>query len=316
MPTDRSLQALREASPRRRPRFGESIAHHDMLRTQITATPIPARRQFPRLSSRRRALGLSAAAAVVLSLGGVLVAATLSATSPPSAYAAARKAVGATAAARSGTMTVSIVHGATTWRLETTRWNGPDVAMSADPSQGHLQAGPDRQILIIGGGAYAQTADGHWIHYSSAYSVGPKLGPQLQLARDNVAGSTAKQILALVTRLHRVVKPGGTTIYTGTIDNSNSTAVAPTDDAIMGMIVKLRSGNRRGAPGGYHNGLHLKMLVDRSGLARQVSLTFQQHRVRSSAHAGTWTWSVTYSRLGSTPPIAQPASFTQARRRN
>jgi hypothetical protein len=210
-------------------------------------------------------------------------------------------------------MTVSVVHGATTWRLETTRWNGPDVAMSAGPGQRHLQVGPDRQILIIGGGVYAQTADGRWIHYSSAHSVGPKLGPQLQLARDNVAGTTAKQILALVTGLHRAVKPSGTTIYTGTIHNSSATAVAPTDDAIMGMIIKLRSGNRRGAPGGYHNGLHLKMLVDRNGMARQVSLSFQQHGVRSSANASPWTWSVTYSRLGRTPRITRPAGFTQAR---
>ncbi len=44
------------------------------------------------------------------------------------------------------------------------------------------------------------------------------------------------------------------------------------------------------------------MSVGGDGLVRQVSVTFQQN--------GTYTWSVTYSQLGSTPPITAPASST------
>jgi len=58
-----------------------------------------------------------------------------------------------------------------------------------------------------------QTADGSWLHYASASDVGPKLGPFVQLAQDNVAGNTADQILALATGLQKTVQPDGTTVY-------------------------------------------------------------------------------------------------------
>ena len=52
------------------------------------------------------------------------------------------------------------------------------------------------------------------------------------------------------------------------------------------------------------------MSVGRDGLVRQVSVTFQQAGTGSPAVDGSYTWSVTYSRLGSTPPITAPTSST------
>lgn len=108
----------------------------------------------------------------------------------------ARRALAATAAAASGTMTMTAVQGGATETLDTTSLNGSDVAISA--STGILS--PNRQLLLVGGGAYVHRADGRWLHYASENNVGPKLGPAVQLAHDNVAGNTAQQVLALSKR--------------------------------------------------------------------------------------------------------------------
>jgi hypothetical protein len=310
MPADSSLQALRDASPRNQPGFQASIARYDPLRLQITTTPVPSRSRLPQRGSRRRLIVLSAAA-LALSLAAVIVGLAVSATSPASAIAAARKALAATAAAASGTMTIAITgHGSTIWSLDSTRWNGDDIAVTTGANH---RLGPNRQLLLIGGGAYVQTADGHWVHYAKESNVGPKLGPAAQLAHDNVVGSTAQQILGLATGLQKTARPDGTTVYTGTIPNSTADpGIDPRDDAIMRIITKLRSGNKPGAPGGYHNDLQLKMTVASDGLVRQIRLAFQQHGTNSPADAGPTTWTVTYSRLGSTAPITAPADSTPA----
>jgi hypothetical protein len=64
------------------------------------------------------------------------------------------------------------------------------------------------------------------------------------------------------------------------------------------------------APGGQLNDLQLRMSVGRDGLVKQVSVTFQGQDASSSAGDGTYTWSVTYSQLGSTAPIIAPPSST------
>jgi hypothetical protein len=52
------------------------------------------------------------------------------------------------------------------------------------------------------------------------------------------------------------------------------------------------------------------MSVGGDGLVSKVSVTFQQKDTGSPAVDGTYTWSVTYSQLGSTPPITAPPSST------
>jgi len=298
-----SLRALRDARPRSRPGFETSIRRYDALRAQITATPPPPRRTPPRRSRRSRLIGLSAAAAAALSAAGVIVALTASATSPPSAFAAARQALAATAGAVSGTMTMTATGPGTTWTIETTRWSGNAIAISSGPR--HL-LGLNRQLLLIGGRAYLQTEDGTWLRYAHDSDVSPQLVPAVQLAHDNVRGSAPKQILELATGLRKTVRPGGVNEYTGTIRNSNAYPVNnPTDDAIMRMIDNLRSGNPAGAPGG----LELSMIAGH-GKVRRITLTFERYDPATSADLGTTTWTVTYSRIGSTPSITAPAAST------
>jgi hypothetical protein len=50
--------------------------------------------------------------------------------------------------------------------------------------------------------------------------------------------------------------------------------------------------------------------VGADGLVNQVSVTFQRQDAGSSAVDGTYTWSVRYSQLGSTPPITAPPNST------
>jgi hypothetical protein len=308
MPTDRSLRALREANPRSQPGFDEWAERFDPLVEQILADVGPARMRRPR-AARRRVIGLSAAAAAV-SLAAAAAGLLFSAAAPQSAYAAARKAVAATAAVGSGTMTMTVVHNGTTDTLDTTQWNGGDISMSAGPR--HL-LGPYRQFVLIGGGAYVQRANGTWLRYPSVSDIGPKLGPEVQLAEDNVTGSAARQILALATGLRQAKQPDGTTLYTGTIpDATADRRVNPADDAILRMIISLRSGNGAGAPGGSHADLELRLTAGTDGRVQQVSLTFQQEDSGSPAGDGAYTWGVTYSQLGSTPTIAVPDTSTPA----
>jgi len=309
MPIDRSLRVLRDVSPRSQPGFEDWIMRFDPLREQIPAAPVPPQQQrLPRIARPRRLIGLSAAAAVLLAAG--VVGLLLSGAAPQSAYAAASKAVAATAAAGSGTMTMTVTHDGTTDVLDTTGWYGHDIAVSSGPR--HL-LGPYRRLLLVGGGVYVQQADGTWLRYPNWSHIGPKLGPAALLAERNVAGNSAGEILALATGLQEAKQPDGTTLYTGTIpDSSAGPRGGRAGDAILRMITSLRSGNEPGAPGGSHAGLKLQLTAGSDGRVQQVSLTFQQQDSGSPAGDGAYTWCVTYSQLGTAPPIAVPATSAPA----
>lgn len=316
MRTDTSLHALREASPRNQPGFDDWIDSLDSLRTQIPAAPVLAQRPLPKRRSRhRRVVGLAVTVAAAATVVGVVLGLALTAASPPSAdAAAARRALVATASAPSGTMATTVVHAGVTHTIDAARWNGSDIAFSPG-------FGPIPQLLLIGGGMYVQASDGTWLHYAKASDVAPKpLGGLVQLAHDSIACTSPQQILALATHVQRATQADGTTIYTGTIPNSSlDPGLVPGNDAITSMILGAQKrtdmifgvGRNEGdAPGDYQNDLQLRMSVGRDGLVKQVSVTFQRQETGSPAVDGTYRWSVTYSRLGSTPPITAPPDST------
>src|SRR5262249_60090930 len=109
----------------------------------------------------------------------------------------------------------TVLHGGVTHTVGAARWHGRDIAFSPG-------FGPIPQLLLIGGGMYVQTQEGTWLHYANASDVAPKpLGGLVQLARDNIAGTTPQQILALATHVQKTGQPDGTTLYTGTIPNGS-----------------------------------------------------------------------------------------------
>jgi hypothetical protein len=282
----------------------ERDLHDRSPRSRVT------RRRSFRVAVPTLAVLSAATAAIVLGL-------IVSGASPSGASAAAQRALAATAAAPSGTMTTSMLHAGLTRTIDAARWNGSDIAFSPGDGPGI------RQLLLIGGGMYVQTPDGTWWHYADASNVGPKpLGGLAQLAQDNIAATTPQQILALAIHVQKTTQADGTTLYTGTIPQSSlDPASLPGNDAITNMILGAQKrtdlmfgsagANAGDAPGSQlQNDLQLQMSVGGDGLVRQVSVTFQQAGTGSPAMDGTYTWSVTYSQLGSTPPITPPASST------
>ena len=146
------------------------------------------------------------------------------------------------------------------------------------------------------------------MHYARAAAVGYKLGPQVELAHNNVDGNAPGEILSLATGLTRTPQPDGGTAYTGTIPTtSGDPGTPPSDDAILRIITNLRGGNdaigphKLNPPAGFHDSLKLHMTVGANGLVQRVSLTYRQQHTGSPTADGTYTWTIAYSHLGSTP---------------
>jgi hypothetical protein len=299
--------------------MNETARELDMIRTQLRAgieRDLHDRSPRSRVTHRRSIrIAIPTLAVLAVATTAIVLGLTVSAASPSSASAAAQRALAATAAAPSGTMTTTVLHAGVTHTVGAARWNGHDIAFSPG-------FGPISQLLLIGGGMYVQTSAGTWLHYANASDVAPKpLGGLKQLAEDNIAGTTPQQILALAAGVRKTAQPDGTTLYTGTIPNSSlDPGIAPGNDAITAMILGAQKrtdmlfgvgkGNDRAGASCCQSDLQLQMSVGGDGLVRQVSVTFQQQDTGSTAVDGTYTWSVTYSQLGSTPSITAPTKST------
>jgi hypothetical protein len=299
--------------------MNETARELDLIRTELRAaierdlhghsprSPVANRRSFRIAVPTLAVLAAATAAVLVLTLGAA----------PPenASAAAAMRALAATAAAPSGAMTTTMLHAGVTRTVDAASWNDSDIAFTPG-------LGPIQQLLLIGGGMYVQTSDGTWLHYANASDVEPKpLGGLAQLAQDNIAATTPQQILALATDVQQTAQPDGTTVYTGTIPSGRlDPATLPGNDAITNMILgaqkrtAMMSGagpDQGGAPGSsLQSDLQLRMSVGADGLVSQVSVTFQQQDTGSPTADGTYTWTVAYSQLGSTPPITAPATST------
>jgi len=300
--------------------MNETTRELDLIRTHLRAAierdlhnntasvPVTHRRSFR--------LGVPTLAAVAVATSAIVLGFAVSAAAPSGASAEARRALAATAAAPSGTMTTTVLHAGVTKTVESARWNGHDIAYASDD-------GPIPQLMLIAGGLYAQTPAGTWLHYANASDVPPKpVGGMEQLAQATIAATTPQQIIALATHVQKTTQPDGTTVYTGTIPaTSLDPATVPGNDAITSMILgaQKRTDGMVGVgkatpqtPGAAccQQDLQLQMSVGSDGLVKQVSITFQQQNASSPAADGTYTWSVTYSQLGSTPPITPPTGAT------
>jgi hypothetical protein len=85
-------------------------------------------------------------------------------------------------------------------------------------------------------------------HYADASNVPDVVAGRVRLARDNVAGNTADQILALTTGIQQTPQPDGSTVYTGTIPESAvdpDTLIKPSDDVLMTTILSPSRRPRR-----------------------------------------------------------------------
>jgi hypothetical protein len=238
-------------------------------------------------------VGISAvAAAAALGLAGVLVGLTLSAASPQSAYAEARKAIAATSAGavRSGRLTLTFGLGGQKTLLTAAEWSGNDISIW-DVELSRFGA---RRLVLTGANAYEQRVDGTWLRYPSASDLGRRLHAIARATRTILTGSRADQILALVPGLRKTAEPGGTTVYAGTIPASDSAAASPTGNTATRLVAALKSAG---------NDAQLRLIVGSDGLVRQLS-EIVDHRTRA--------WTIQYSELGTTPPVSPPHTFREA----
>lgn len=267
-----------------------------MLR-RITGVPSLVPSWSRQVAQRRRLVGTAAAAAAVAA--GVVVGLLVTTASPPTAYAAAKKAIAATAAAPSGTMAVSsgTFSGADSMPpVATVRWSGKDLAI-ASGTGGNVLPGFD-QLLLVGGAVYLQRADGSWLHYASEADLAPLLDRGTVLAAYGLAvASRAAQIIASAYGLQTTEQPDGSTVYSGTVppETAAKAASGKGGGAIMGVArMMLPSFGSGGA---------LKLIVGSDGLVKQMSET--------AAPPLTGAWRIDYTRLGGTPPITTPGTYTE-----
>jgi hypothetical protein len=296
------IEALRRANPRTTASFGASVETVDrVVRVQIAA-PQPDEACS---ASRQRLVRVSVAGALLaLVAAGVVFVAAGSPSGGPGvedASAAVRKAatLSAAEAERSGTAVVRITHGAEPWAGTTVRWHGDDLSVS---NEVHApQRRPGSELLVVDGTVYGiDPEDGGWVAEGSPANIDPGSGTTpaeyLAAVREDVGGATLKRITGGMIGLETHELADGSTVYSGV--------------AAAGLVAHetgLKGGQAiRVLPFGYvahdeaadaSSPLDTALTVGPGGFVRKIEVTW-----------GTWSYTVTYSGLGVTPPLVAPAN--------
>lgn len=298
MNTSESFRALRRSNPRGKEGFARSV--------EAAAAAVHARIDTAHVerSRGRRLVGLSAAAA----LAGVAVAATILAVGSPSgmedATAAFKNAAAVTAesAERSGIAVVRITHDGELWAGTTIQWKGEDIALSSDTPGRSGKVGD--QLRVVDGTVYGiGERDGGWVAMGSPANIDPDSGTtpteHLAAVREDVGGATLRRLAARMTGL-TTRRSSGSTVYSGTVaagliaretgfKEGQSIRVLP-----FGYVAHDDAANPE-AP------LQASVTVGADGIFREIAVTW-------GSGASQWSFRVSYSGLGTTPPPAAPAN--------
>jgi hypothetical protein len=303
MSPSESLRALRRVNPRSRPGFNESIEEYDALRTQIASTAYVAPRRFSPIVRKHRLIGVSIAGAL-LSTAAVLAAVVmLSGGSTESAYAAANKAVTATAASAidSGTIVTQLSRGGDTVSTETTHWNGSDISMKT------VFGTATSELRLVDRDSYGLRSDGRWTHFDADSTRLPAfLKEMLASARVDVAGTTVHNIIDATGGLEQTENADGSTAYSGTANADASigsaiVAIDPTNGSVLGLATRaIRTiANAKGRS----TVVSVQLTVGSDGLIRSLRVSFE-------SGGESWLQTSDYSQLGSTPAIEAPDPST------
>jgi hypothetical protein len=308
--TSDTFVALRRANPRTSPEFDRSVLEAEATRERIvaaTAEPPDLAPALPRLRPRpvRRRVGVRAAGATLVAIAAVtafLALGTPGGGGVESASAAVRHAAAATAASadHSGTVTVVITTGGQLWAQKTVRWSDGDMAV-VDGSPGKPGG---REMRLVDGMMYGQEpgVGGGWFELGDPDSIDPDSGTtpdELLAATDaDLGGETLRRFSAGMTGLTTEPQDDGSTVYRG--------AVPP-------RLVAPESGFKEGGPirvfpWGFvahdeaadpDSPLEAAVTVGADGLISQIAVEW-------GSGASAWTYTVSYSDLGATPPIPAP----------
>jgi hypothetical protein len=318
MSTSDSVRALRRANPRGHEGFAQSVeAAADVVRVRILAASAGTPKPRMRISNPRRRL--AGASAVGVSLAAAAVVATFLTVGSPgggpgveNAIAAVKKAATVTAASaeRSGTAVVRITHNGGIWAGSTIRWHDGDMSVSSDAPRRRGTAGS--ALLVVDGTMYGvDPVDGGWVVLGSPESIDPGSGttPDEYLAavREDVGGATLRRIAVGMTGLTTRRLEDGSTVYRGTM--------------AAGLVAR-EAGFKEGQairvfPFGYvaHDEaadpaapLDVALTVGTGGVVRKIAVAW-------GTSASPWTYTVTYSNLGTTPALVAPANARPLRDR-
>ena len=274
----------------------------DETAQRVYSLATAARRRPARSATRRRSFALRGA---LVATGLAAFAAFLALGSPggrpgvESAVAAVQQAAVATAASadESGTAAVRITHGGDLWAAKSVRWHGDDVAISREESG--RQGKPGSELLVVDGAVYSQEF-GDWIKQGSPENIDPDSGTTpaeyLAAVREDVGGATLRRITDGMSGLTTRQLDDGATVYSGSVAASliaretgfkegESLRVLP-----FGYVAHDEAANPEAL-------LDVAVTVGADGIVREIAVNW-----------GTWTYSVDYSGLGTTPPLVAPAN--------
>jgi hypothetical protein len=215
------------------------------------------------------------------------------------AAAAFEKAATITAASaeRSGTAVVRMTHDGELWSARTIRWNGSDLATSRDAPWRNSKAEPE--WLVVDGMMYGiDPAEGGWFELGSPNSIDPGSGTTpaeyLAAVREDIGGATLRRFTNGMKGLTTKRLGDGSTVYSGTVaaglvaretgfKEGRAIRVLP-----FGYVAHDEAANAQ-AP------LDVAVTVGPEGVLRTIEVSW-----------GTWTYTVSYSGLGSTPAPRAP----------
>jgi hypothetical protein len=312
MSKSESFAALRKANPRGKATFAEAVdAAAAEVRLRIATAGVTGEPRVRQLDPRRRLVGVTAgvALAAAAAVASFLTVGSSGVTpGVENAAAAVKKAASLTAASaeQSGTATVRMTHHGQLWAHKVVRWNGENLEIT-DDSPG--RAGPAGQgLLVVDGMMYGPAEDGgSWVELGPPSSIDPGSGTtpaeQLSAIREDVGGTTLRRIVAAmaVSGLATTNQSDGSTVYSGTVPAGQIATEAGFKE---GQSIRV-------FPFGYvaHDAaadpaslLDTAVTVGSQGVVREIAVTW-----------GTWTYTVTYSDLGSTPPLVAPANAKSLR---
>jgi len=307
MPTSDTFQALRRANPRSEPGFERSVGAAESLRARIVASA-PDLMSDRRIASpgRRATLRsratLGAACATIVAIATVAAILTIGlpgGAGVNSASAAVNHAAAATAksASFSGTVTVAITHNGEQWVGKTVRWNDEDVAIVELAT-----TRPARELRVVDDKLYGHDDQGRWIELGDPDSIDPDSGTtpaeHIAATQADIGGNALGRITAGMTDLSTRQLDDGSTVYSGTVEAG---------------VIATESGFKEGEhirvfPFGYvahdeaadpASSLEASITVDSDGLIRELAVGW-------GGGGAVWTYTVTYSDLGTTAPIVAP----------
>jgi hypothetical protein len=309
MNTPDSFEALRDANPRTKSGFPETVAAaSNAVVAAISSAGVRGRAR--RARQRRRLVGVSAVGASLAAGAVAVLALTVSSVgrSPgvvEDAAAAIRKAATLTAASaeRSGTAVVRISENGEPWAGSTIRWHAGDLSVARDVPHGSRKAGA--HLLVVDGMMFGvDPRDGGWVELGSPASVDPDSGTTpaeyLAAVHEDVGGATFRRITAAMKGFAARDLADGSRLYTGTVA---ARSIARKTGFKEGQAIRVLPFGyvAHGAAADPRADLKVAFEVGADGILREIAVTW-------GTVPSAWTYTVSYESLGSTEPLEKPAN--------